>query len=255
MPGFECSFDGGQEFSDVDRFHDVGIRAPAQALDRGLHVGGARQHDHGHVGVDGANLTEELDPGHARHLEFGQDERRPPGLEDLQPLVPVAGQLAVVAGAEKDLVQNLATWRSAATIRTSHSATVGPPSPRVPFYHPSLTALTLHCWNVSDPRHKYFLEPITWGSGSSSKPPRRPLRRVPRRALPSGAGRARDRVLHGGRVERRAPAALGVARELRSKPWRAMPTATRPIPDLESSQTRSGPTDHRIHPFMCRAAF
>src|SRR4029450_3671894 len=44
--------------------------------------------------------------------------------------------------------------------------------------------------------------------------PRRPLRRVPRRALPRGAARAGRRVLHPGRVERRAPAALVVAREL-----------------------------------------
>src|SRR5262252_515424 len=40
--------------------------------------------------------------------------------------------------------------------------------------------------------------------------PRRPLRRVPRRRLPCGAGRARRRVLHPGRVEGRAPAAIGV---------------------------------------------
>src|SRR5207244_4092598 len=45
--------------------------------------------------------------------------------------------------------------------------------------------------------------------------PRRPLRRVPRRALPSGAGRARRRVLHARRVERLAPALLVVARELK----------------------------------------
>src|SRR5437899_337947 len=47
----------------------------------------------------------------------------------------------------------------------------------------------------------------------SSTPPRRPLRRVPRRALPPGACRARRRVPHPGRVERRAPALLVVARE------------------------------------------
>jgi hypothetical protein len=35
--------------------------------------------------------------------------------------------------------------------------------------------------------------------------PRRPLRHMLRRALPSGAGRARRRVLHPSRVERRAP--------------------------------------------------
>src|SRR6266545_2179251 len=44
--------------------------------------------------------------------------------------------------------------------------------------------------------------------------PSRPLRGMPRRALPSGAGRARDRVLHPARVERRPPAARVVPREL-----------------------------------------
>src|SRR5262249_8950900 len=37
-----------------------------------------------------------------------------------------------------------------------------------------------------------------------------PLHRIPRCPLPSGARRARERVLHAGRVERRAPAALVV---------------------------------------------
>jgi hypothetical protein len=40
--------------------------------------------------------------------------------------------------------------------------------------------------------------------------PRRPLRRVPRRALPPGAGRARRRVLHAGRVEGRARLTLRI---------------------------------------------
>src|SRR5262249_11355605 len=40
--------------------------------------------------------------------------------------------------------------------------------------------------------------------------PRRPLHRVPRRALPPGARRARGRMLHAGRVEGRTPAALVV---------------------------------------------
>jgi hypothetical protein len=45
--------------------------------------------------------------------------------------------------------------------------------------------------------------------------PRRPLHRMPRRPLPRGAARARRRVLHPGRVERRPPPALVVARELK----------------------------------------
>src|SRR5262245_39282047 len=44
--------------------------------------------------------------------------------------------------------------------------------------------------------------------------PRRPLRRVPWRRLPSSAGRARGRVLHSGRVEGRPPPALVIAGEL-----------------------------------------
>jgi hypothetical protein len=44
--------------------------------------------------------------------------------------------------------------------------------------------------------------------------PRRPLRRVPGRALPSSVRRARGRVLDPGRVEGHAPSAFVVAREL-----------------------------------------
>jgi len=42
-----------------------------------------------------------------------------------------------------------------------------------------------------------------------------PLRRVPRRALPPGARRARRRVFHPGRVEGRSPSLLVVPRELK----------------------------------------
>src|SRR4029450_1263538 len=51
-------------------------------------------------------------------------------------------------------------------------------------------------------------------TGLPQGPPRRPLCRVPRRALPSGPTCARGRVLHPRRVERRAPAALVIPREL-----------------------------------------
>src|SRR5262249_27572597 len=52
---------------------------------------------------------------------------------------------------------------------------------------------------------------LTWTRESL---PRRPLSRAPRRPLPRGAGRPRWAVLHAGRVERRAPAALVVLRQL-----------------------------------------
>src|SRR5438093_12509860 len=46
--------------------------------------------------------------------------------------------------------------------------------------------------------------------GGLQRRPRRQLRRVPGRALSSGAGGARRRVLHPARVERRPPAAVVV---------------------------------------------
>src|SRR4029450_5487937 len=51
----------------------------------------------------------------------------------------------------------------------------------------------------------------------------RPLRRVPWRRLPSGSGRARRRVLHPGRVERRAPAPVVVLSQLQSVALRVDP--------------------------------
>jgi len=51
-------------------------------------------------------------------------------------------------------------------------------------------------------------------AGLLQRLPRRALRRLPRRALLRGAGCARRAVLHPRRVERRAPAALVVLRQL-----------------------------------------
>src|SRR5262245_27681220 len=60
--------------------------------------------------------------------------------------------------------------------------------------------------------------------------PRRPLRRVPRRRLPGGTRRARRRVLHARRVERRAPAALVVLRELKIEALSVHPAGDAPDP-------------------------
>src|SRR5262245_58542257 len=53
-----------------------------------------------------------------------------------------------------------------------------------------------------------------WAVCAIQRRPRRPLRRVARRQLPSGARRARRRVFHPGRVEGCSPAAIDVAGEL-----------------------------------------
>jgi hypothetical protein len=70
--------------------------------------------------------------------------------------------------------------------------------------------------------------------------PRRPLRRVPRRALPSGARRARRRVLHPGRVERGPPAALVVPRELKVETLTCHPDryGSNPGPGVEPEPER-----------------
>ena len=81
--------------------------------------------------------------------------------------------------------------------------------------------------------------PELWASCEVQRPPRRPLRRAPRRRLPRGARRTRRRVLHPRGVEGRSPSALVVPRKLEILAWRAMPTATWPMPIHESSQVRS----------------
>src|SRR2546425_7135961 len=77
-------------------------------------------------------------------------------------------------------------------------------------------------------------------TGLSQRLPRRPLRRVPRHALPPGARRARRRVLHPGRVEGRAPTALVVAGELKvvTLPGHADGDVSNPGPRVEPGPER-----------------
>jgi len=99
---------GDQKLVDVDGLHDEVVGAELQARDRGLHIGSAGQHDHGSVSVDRAYLLEELHARHARHLEIGHHERGPARREDLYALAAVAGEQAVVARRDEDLVKDFA---------------------------------------------------------------------------------------------------------------------------------------------------
>src|SRR6266850_5715195 len=77
-------------------------------------------------------------------------------------------------------------------------------------------------------------------AGPSQRVSRRTLHRAPGRRLPRRAGGARRRVLHPGRVKRRAPAALGVARELE-----VVALAVHPDDDVPDSGPRVEPGPER----------
>src|SRR5947199_152900 len=71
-------------------------------------AGSAALHDHGHVAVDRAHLSEKLDPGYSRVEDVGHDERRSPDLEDLQSLSAVADESARVARRPENLAEEVA---------------------------------------------------------------------------------------------------------------------------------------------------
>ena len=108
LAALQRALSGDQELVHVDGLHDEVVGAKLQARDRGLHIGGARQHDHRHVAVRRANLLEKLDARHTRHLEIGDHELWPPRLEDLYAFAAVVGEQAVVAGRDEDLMKDFA---------------------------------------------------------------------------------------------------------------------------------------------------
>ena len=61
LPALEGALGGDEQLVDVDRLHDEVVGAELEAVDGGLHVGGAGEHDHGGVAVDLAHPLEQLD--------------------------------------------------------------------------------------------------------------------------------------------------------------------------------------------------
>src|SRR2546428_6744151 len=84
------------------------MRVLLQTGDLRLYAGSAGLHDHGHVAVDRAHLSEKLDPGYSRVEDVGHDERRSPDLEDLQSPSAVADESARVARPPENLAQEVA---------------------------------------------------------------------------------------------------------------------------------------------------
>src|SRR5262249_37082515 len=68
--------------------------------------GGAGQHDHCGVTIDRPNLLEQLDAGHHRHLEIGDDELGTLVFEQGDAGAAVLGEMAAVAGRQEDLMKH-----------------------------------------------------------------------------------------------------------------------------------------------------
>src|SRR5207245_10386609 len=88
--------------------HDEVLGDKIKAPDIYLHSGIASQHDHRSVSVERAYLLEEHHPRHDRHLEIGNHEQGPARREDLYAHAAVAGEQAVVARRDEDLVKDFA---------------------------------------------------------------------------------------------------------------------------------------------------
>jgi hypothetical protein len=89
---------GEEDLVEVDRLQDEVAGPLLEALHRDRDVAGAGQHDDRGVGVPGAQVTEELEPAHPRHLQIGDGERCPLAVVHRHRFFPVAGDAAFVAG-------------------------------------------------------------------------------------------------------------------------------------------------------------
>jgi len=67
--------DARDELFGLGRLREVLERAEAHRLGSGLDRRRARQQDHGHVEIHGANRAQQLDAAHPRHVDVGEDDR------------------------------------------------------------------------------------------------------------------------------------------------------------------------------------
>jgi hypothetical protein len=93
----ERPLDGADEIRQLGRLEQVVDRAAAQAVDRGIGVAVARQHDHRGVRVLVAERLQQPQPVLPRHLHVRDDERGVVGLRRLERGLGAAGGHAVVA--------------------------------------------------------------------------------------------------------------------------------------------------------------
>ncbi|MBI2525654.1 MAG: hypothetical protein HYV93_06690 [Candidatus Rokubacteria bacterium] len=102
----EGALGGDQDLVHVHRLEDEVVGAVLEALDGGLHVGHAGEHEDGRVRVQGPGLLEELEPPHHGHVHIGHGERRPLGFKGGQALLAVARGVALVPVDGEELAQD-----------------------------------------------------------------------------------------------------------------------------------------------------
>ncbi len=74
---FQRALGADGKFVAGERLGDIVKRALLHGLDRGLDRSECGHEDHGQLGVDLADLREQLEPVHARHLQVGDHALRP----------------------------------------------------------------------------------------------------------------------------------------------------------------------------------
>ncbi len=92
-----------QERVEVERLGQVLRRARAHRLDRGRHLAERRHHDDRGRVLRAADLLDQLDPVHPRHLQVGDHDLRPEGLVLAERLERIGRGLDVVALVAQEL--------------------------------------------------------------------------------------------------------------------------------------------------------
>jgi hypothetical protein len=105
---FQRLVDELEQLLAAERLGEEVVGAVLHRLHGLLHRPERGQQDDVHVGRDGLGRPQQLEPGQARHLEVGDDEVDPAGLEALEGRAPVGGEHDPVALARQRALEALA---------------------------------------------------------------------------------------------------------------------------------------------------
>jgi hypothetical protein len=96
------------ELVEVERLREVNERAQLDRLHRALDVRGTSDEHHRHVGASRSDRAEQLDAGHLRHRNIGDDGVDRFFVQELQGLAAVARLQHFVAGQAQSLAEKCA---------------------------------------------------------------------------------------------------------------------------------------------------